>query len=65
MLLAHRHMNKRGQIARMVQFHMQFDRSFGRPKLCPVEKTQTQVNDRGIEAVERIFKPEFMLGCQR
>ena len=49
----------------MVQFDMQFHGSFGRPEFRPVEKTQIEVNNRSVQALERIFKPEFMLGCQR
>jgi hypothetical protein len=44
---------------------MQFHRSLGRPELRPVEKTQAEINDCGVQTVERILEPEFMPGSQR
>lgn len=49
------------QIALMVQQKMELDRSFGSTEVRPVENFQAQVNDAGVNAVERIFELEFPL----
>jgi hypothetical protein len=54
-------MHKGRQIAVMIQNQMQLDGSLGTPKVSPIKETQTEIDGRCINAIERILTPT----CQR
>jgi hypothetical protein len=45
----------------MIQEQMQFDGSFGPPKVSPIKHRQTQINDGRIHPDQFILKPKLLL----
>ena len=46
----------------MVEFDVKFHRTLGGPEFRPVKQRQTQIDSGRVQTVQRILKPELMLG---
>jgi hypothetical protein len=47
----------------MVKAHVQLDCALGGPECCPGENREAQVNGRGIQGIEFVFKTKAVFRC--